>query len=135
MLGWECGWLACDWKLFSQGWCGDRCVPGIVGKGDSESYPHVQCRVESQARALDLQTWSLTADPAGDPDGAVLVQGGGGDEKKGEEKTTLGGDVGWRWNWAASEIAGFSPCFGEVQRAEPLPPPPPPENKANDVVI
>ena len=40
-------------------------LENLRGKGDSESYPHVQCRVESQARALDLQTCSLTADPAG----------------------------------------------------------------------
>lgn len=60
----------------------------------------------------------------------MLVQGGGGDEKNGEEKNYT-----WlRWSWAASEISGFSPCFGEVHRAAPLPPPPP-ENKANDVVI
>lgn len=60
-----------------------------VGKGDSESYPNVQCRVKSQARAQDLRTWSLTANLAGDPDGVVLVQGGGGDEKNGEEKLHL----------------------------------------------
>ena len=63
--------------------------------------------------------------------GVVLVQVGGGDEKRGEKKLdwvemghgvgTWGGDgVG-----AAFDSASFSSCFGDVRRAAPFPAPPP----------